>query len=277
MKRIVAIILGIEIGLLIWFILAQTFVIYIVVGIVHYLLPFISETILSWLTILLCCSCFCTLTLVTANKYFRQFIAAIFCLPAVTFIVYFLFFLPPNKAKAVNTELTKHNKNKYSDNLSYIQFQNKINTMLVNFTTHNSESRNNLHLAIFGIEEKKAEQIKIDTLFIAPDEKIGVCLFTFLDSIYTARAIYFSIKKNSVDKLFSGGLLAHGYGVTREEALTEMKYDMFITSKKRVEVVNLENYSVKKVEYPSILESKYWQQTIKLDTVYMTINGAIEN
>ena len=46
-----------------------------------------------------------------------------------------------------------------------------------------------------------------------------------------------------------------------EQALIEMKYDIFITSKKRIEVNNPEKYSVKKVEYPSISPKCYKRLT----------------
>jgi hypothetical protein len=276
MKKLVGIILGIEVGIIIWFLLSLTLIIYLVVGLLNYAFPSIPQSYFSIATIILTILPFAFIFTQSIDKNYESYKTACFVLPIISGVIFFAFSKEPNKEKAVMTEIEKGERSIFPE--SHDRTKRQINSLLTSFTKKYSKDRNNIHLKFFKTEQQEATEITIDELYYNPTNfKEGQCIYSFFaDSIYYSSILYFTIKDTNVYELSSIDKTA-SFGKSKKETLINLKYELLIKNKERIEVDQEDYLEQKKVIYPTLVQKGYWTKTLKEDTLNMTYSGTIKN
>lgn len=275
MKKIIATILGIEVGLIVWYIFYQTLIIYVFTGITNYISPDISVEFLYYSSIGITILPFIVIFNKLDKEYFNVFLGLIIAIPILVFVYWSMFIKEPNKEKEV-IELLSSANNKIERPLFYDSISIQILNHLKDFTAKNHNERNNLHLNLFGFEEEEAKEISIDTLiFDLKSLSQGICIYSFKqDNWFYCKVLYFSLLNRNVKEMFSIDW-STPYGKTKPEALYKKYYELLEKLKIRHET-NPYNYKDQtRVQYPTVIDQKYWSKTLPLDTINKRSYGSI--
>lgn len=279
MKKVIAIIVGLEVGLLLIALSFHSLIGYLVSGILAYLfglvLPIEHESLQVFFVytiafLLVSVSVF--VCILFSNSFYKLFKWTVIILPASVGIIYLTAFKPIDKSSMVQQELENYVSRHVKIPPNYLGYSNSIESKLNNLAS-SLDPTSNQYLGIFSENQEKVDSIIIDTLFLSPDQHIGMCVFTMKKKDhYTAVSTFFNPKENLVFSGFSN--LSH-YGDSRNEALIELYYELYIELKERKKATYSHEYKAWTEKFPSILDSEYWTNTLKEDTIGMRKYGVL--
>lgn len=269
-KSLVAVLLGLELGLILSALVFLSLVAYVVTGIMAYLvvqyLPLDHAEVVNFFSVLLvigivAISIYFCLSLV--GRYYSQFKWLALGIPLVFGLVYLLFFLPVDKMALVNKELQKHQfapeENIVKNKKLALRLENRLTQL-----TKVIDRYSNGYEELFGWSENEVRNIKVDQIFRSPIDTLALCVFTSSsEEGIMASTVFFNPETL---KVFAGSGIAAGWGHTREDALTELYYDLYVTNKIRTRTISDSEDKVLKEEVQSILDGNYWVTTINEDT-----------
>lgn len=278
-KRLLAALVGIEVGLLLVGLTFMTLIGYVISGLLSYVISLIlpiDQTILQntigiIISIILVsvATFYCVLLSDRLYSYFK-WIA--FGIPIICGLSYYILFLPTDKQSKVNDELKQYNvenkKISESDKLIILDLENKL-TKLSNELDWNS----NLHLGIFSTNSNRVDSIIVDRIFLSHLDSLGMCVYTSKNqNMYHSSTLFFNPTNLTI---YSGHNVASGYGNDRQAALLELYYQLYVSDKTRKKATYSPSYKTWTETVPSILDSNYWSTTVREDTINMTIYGKI--
>lgn len=280
-KKLIAVFCGIEIGIIISLVIYLTLIGYLLSGIVGYLLsiilPFNMESIVIYvnyfIVILINVSSiyFCLKIL---NEHYKLVRVVALIIPIIFIPIYLITNRQIDKNAAINKELTHIVSNPHIP-IDYHVYKQQIQEKLITYADSAIRERNNIYMSLF-MDNESVKCIEVDTLFLSPTNKFGLCLYSFLsDSTFYAQTAFFSIEKNNSPIVYSKGMTNRSFGKTRQNALIDLKYILFVDLKTRIKQCNTEDYQVEKVQVYSILHNQYWSESFKDDTINLKLYGGI--
>lgn len=278
-KKIIAAIVGIEIGLLIVAVTFITLIGYLVVGLLSYLVNFIIpiedtilQNIIGVIISVFIVSASVFYCLVHSEKLYSYFKWLVVVIPLICGLMYLLLFPPTNKSEEINEELKKYNAEnriaRESDRRIISELESKLTKI-----SQKLDSSSNLYLGIFSTNANRVDSISIDRIFLSHLDSLGLCVYTARCGNFFNGATFFFNPTNLT--IYCGANLAGSYGETRKAALKELYYELYILKKTRKRAVYTPSLKNWQEIVPSILDSNYWSTTIKEDTINMTMYGKI--
>jgi len=280
-KRIIAIILGIEAGIIIWFILFITLIIYAFTGIVAYLIT--SILTLNFQTIQTACMIITGIITIgfsilifwfSVNKNFKLYKFLTIIIPLIMATIYFVFTKHENKIKEISIEKAKYIQDFNKQNSSnYIISKTLFEEKLKECSRRIKPDSTNLYLGIFA-SQAPIDSIQVDTLIFSPKDQLGLCIFSFKsENSYFAKSIFFERISSTNFKIHSGGNCPQENDKTRQLAIINLEYLLYIDLKQRVHADYNPTYKKWTESVPSVLNKDYWITTIKEDTLNLDIYG----
>ena len=182
--KVIAIIVGLEFGLLLTALTFLSLIGYLVSGVLGYLfglvLPIEHESLqvfFGYTIALLLVSVSVFVCIIFSNRFHKFFKWTVIILPASAGIIYLTAFKPIDKFNKVQQELENYESRHAKIPPNYLGYSNSIESKL-NTLASSLDPTNNQYLGIFSENQEKVDSIIIDTLFISPDQHIGMCVFT---------------------------------------------------------------------------------------------------
>jgi len=279
MKKIISILAGIEIGILLTIFVFLTLIGYVVTGILSSLfglvLPVEHELLqvfFGYLIAIVLVSLSVFICVKLSSKLYKFFKWIVIVLPIFTVIIYLAYFKPIDKFSEIQQELEKYkivDRGISQNYWNYFKsFESKLNKIAVKETP-----TSNLYLGIFSTNQEAVDSIIIDTLFISTDQQIGLCVFTMKqDDYYKSVSTFFNPKENRV---YSGYSNLNQYGDSRDEALVNLYYQLYIERKERKKAIYSPEYKTWTEKVSTVLDPDYWTTTLKEDTINMKEYGSL--
>lgn len=278
-QKIIAAIVGIELGLLI---VAATFITligYVLVGLLSYLVNLIIsveqailQKIIGVIISLFIVSASVFYCLVHAEKLSNYFKWLVVVIPLICGLIYLFLFLPINKSVEVKNELKKYNVENQIARESDKRIISELENKLIK-ASQELDSSSNLHLGIFSTNSNRVDSIIVDRIFLSHLDSLGLCVYSSkYENMYYSATLFFNPTNLTI---YSGHNIASSYGKNRETALLELYHQLYVSNKTRKKVTYNPDYKNWTETVPSILDSNYWSTTIKEDTINMTMYGKI--
>lgn len=277
MRKVIAVLVGLEFGALIIGFTFLTLIGYLISGVLAYVfglvLPVEHKLLQSFFGylisfIILSLSVFTCLKLSRQlHEYFKWIVIT---LPVCAGVIYFVAFRSIDKKSEVAQELEKYKISNDQPPPHYELYVDSLEEKL-NKIASTEPSTSNVYLGIFSVNEEKVDSVIIDTLFLSPSQDLGVCVCSMKHKgHYIAVSIYFNPTENRV---YSGSTISGEFSNSRGEALINCYYQLFIERKERKKATYSPEYRTWTESFPSILESEYWTKTIHEDTVNIRYYG----
>lgn len=279
MKKVIAILVGIELGLILTAFTFFSLIGYLLSGILAYVfglvLPIEHESLqvfFGYAIALLLVSVSVFLCLKLSARLHKYFKWTAIVIPVFAGTIYLTVFRPIDKSIMVEQELENYESQNVETPLNYLNYLKSLETKLKDIAS-NETPNSNLYLGIFSTNQEKLDSIIIDTLFLSPDQQIGLCVFSMKQNdYYTAVSTFFNPIENIV---YSGHSNLSHYGNSRKDALIELYYELYLERKERNKATYSPEYKAWTEKFPSILDSEYWTITLKEDTIGMRKYGVL--
>lgn len=277
-KRIVAILLGLEIAILIFLGIFQSLILWILTGFVTSIfnLTLFAEQIfdISIFALICCFSIF--ICLKGVDKFYKSYLITALLIPLSGGAIYFICLKEPNKALILEKELAVSSSN-ISKPRNYNSIKCSFEKNLKSYYDTAQVNRNNLFSNLFSSNKKNISSIKIDTLIFSKDYKYAYIQYVIKQpNVYYTESLFCFFPASNEMELIPRSIYS-SFDEDRNKAIIKIRYDAFIASRKRLQAdYSGSDYKTSYENVPSPIDNGYWTKTFPLDSVNMRINGSLK-
>jgi len=277
-KKIVAVILGLEVSILTSLGLFYSLLLWIITGLVNYVCKLslhVEQAFDIGVFVLICAfSIFCCIK--TVDRFYKAYLILTILIPLLGLLVYFTVFKEPNKASILEKELAKSSSGiakPQNYNLITCSFEKNLKI----YYDSARVDRNNLFLRLFRSSEKNILLIKVDTIIFSNDYKYAYVQYIIKQpNVYYAESSFCFFTAANQMELIPGSIYS-SFDDNQKNAIEKIRYDAFIASRKRLKAdYSNDDYKTYYENVPSPIDKNYWTKTFPIDSVNMRVNGSLK-